>query len=130
MTLELALELALGTRPITGGGVALSSLVLHSPRGLLDHDCDDVTSMPSRVPAERGFDRLRRRFCQRAGGGFRGDDFWDNEGRHAHDASPDPVRIRFTDWPLALKSILGFWLFYALTVVARALLGSDPWTAA
>ena len=35
---------------------------------------------------------------------------------------------RFADWPLALKSILGFWLFYALTVVARALLGSDPWT--
>jgi type II secretory pathway pseudopilin PulG len=39
-----------------------------------------------------------------------------------------PVRIRFSDWPLALKSILGFWLFYALTVVARAFLGSDPWT--
>ena len=25
-----------------------------------------------------------------------------------------------------MKSILGFWLFYALTVVARAFLGSDP----
>src|SRR5687767_12360913 len=36
---------------------------------------------------------------------------------------------RFADWPLALKSILGFWLFYALTVVARAFLGSDPITA-
>jgi two-component system, LytTR family, sensor kinase len=35
---------------------------------------------------------------------------------------------RFSDWPLALKSILGFWLFYALTVVARALLGADAWT--
>ncbi|HEU5286178.1 MAG TPA: histidine kinase, partial [Sphingomicrobium sp.] len=35
---------------------------------------------------------------------------------------------RFSDWPLALKSILGFWLFYALTVVARALLGADPAT--
>jgi two-component system LytT family sensor kinase len=35
---------------------------------------------------------------------------------------------RFGDWPLALKSILGFWLFYALTVVARAFLGSDPGT--
>src|SRR5215212_8224357 len=35
---------------------------------------------------------------------------------------------RFSDWPLALKSILGFWLFYALTVVARAFLGSDPLT--
>ena len=36
---------------------------------------------------------------------------------------------RFADWPLALKSILGFWLFYALTVVARAYLGADPLTA-
>ena len=35
---------------------------------------------------------------------------------------------RFADWPLALKSILGFWLFYALTIVARAFLGSDPLT--
>src|SRR5687768_3427462 len=35
---------------------------------------------------------------------------------------------RFADWPLAVKSILGFWLFYALTVVARALLSDDPWT--
>ncbi|WP_309661113.1 histidine kinase [Sphingomonas sp.] len=34
----------------------------------------------------------------------------------------------FGDWRLALKSILGFWLFYALTVVSRAFLGSDPWT--
>ncbi|MEO6579949.1 MAG: histidine kinase [Sphingomicrobium sp.] len=33
---------------------------------------------------------------------------------------------RFADWRLALKSILGFWLVYGLTVVARALLGSDP----
>jgi two-component sensor histidine kinase len=36
---------------------------------------------------------------------------------------------RFADWRLALKSILGFWLVYAATVVARALLGEDPWTA-
>ncbi|MEO6432708.1 MAG: histidine kinase [Sphingomicrobium sp.] len=35
---------------------------------------------------------------------------------------------RFGDWRTALKSIVGFWLFYAATVVARALLGSDPWT--
>ena len=35
---------------------------------------------------------------------------------------------RFADWPLAVKSILGFWLFYAVTVVARALLGRDPVT--
>src|SRR5947208_10482721 len=43
--------------------------------------------------------------------------------------SPPPtVRTRFGDWPLALKSILGFWFFYALTVVVRAFLGTDPWT--
>jgi hypothetical protein len=42
---------------------------------------------------------------------------------------PHPaVRTRFSDWPLAVKSILGFWFFYALTVVVRAFLGSDPWT--
>ena len=42
---------------------------------------------------------------------------------------PHPaVRSRFSDWPLAVKSILGFWFFYALTVVVRAFLGSDPWT--
>lgn len=37
-------------------------------------------------------------------------------------------RGRFADWPLAVKSILGFWLFYALTIVARAFLGADPLT--
>jgi two-component system LytT family sensor kinase len=44
--------------------------------------------------------------------------------------TPAPVvaERRLSDWPLALKSILGFWFFYALTVVARAFLGSDPWT--
>jgi two-component system LytT family sensor kinase len=42
--------------------------------------------------------------------------------------SPVTARTRFSDWPFALKSIVGFWLFYALTVVARAFLGSDPWT--
>jgi two-component system LytT family sensor kinase len=42
---------------------------------------------------------------------------------------PHPAtRTRFGDWPFALKSILGFWLFYAATVVLRAFLGSDPWT--
>ena len=40
-----------------------------------------------------------------------------------------PLREKaFHDWPLAVKSILGFWLFYALTVAARAFLGADPWT--
>jgi two-component system, LytTR family, sensor kinase len=43
--------------------------------------------------------------------------------------APAPVvRTRFSDWPLAVKSILGFWLFYLLTVVARAFLGHDPIT--
>ncbi|MFL6721057.1 MAG: sensor histidine kinase [Sphingomonas sp.] len=42
---------------------------------------------------------------------------------------PHPTaRTRFGDWPFALNSILGFWFFYALTVVIRAFLGSDPWT--
>lgn len=35
---------------------------------------------------------------------------------------------RFADWPLAAKSILGFWAVYTLTVVARAMLGTDPGT--
>ena len=43
--------------------------------------------------------------------------------------TPAPVvRSRFDDWPLAIKSILGFWFFYFLTVVARALLGRDAVT--
>ena len=42
--------------------------------------------------------------------------------------APPAVRTRFGDWPLAFRSILGFWFFYALTVLARAFLGSDPWT--
>lgn len=42
---------------------------------------------------------------------------------------PHPTaRTRFHDWPLAVKSILAFWLFYALTVAARAFLGRDPAT--
>jgi signal transduction histidine kinase len=39
-----------------------------------------------------------------------------------------PATTRFADWPLALKSILGFWLLYAVTVVLRAFLTADPWT--
>ena len=35
---------------------------------------------------------------------------------------------RFADWPLALKSILAFWLFWYLTVFARAFLSADPGT--
>jgi len=43
--------------------------------------------------------------------------------------TPAPVvRSRFEDWPLAAKSILGFWFFYLLTVVARAFLSGDPLT--
>src|SRR3569833_4246101 len=41
---------------------------------------------------------------------------------------PPAVRTRFSDWPRAVKSILGIWFFYALTVVLRAFLGTDPWT--
>ena len=41
---------------------------------------------------------------------------------------PPTARTRFADWPLATKSILGFWFFYFLTVVARASLGRDPAT--
>ncbi|HEV2595746.1 MAG TPA: histidine kinase [Sphingomicrobium sp.] len=41
---------------------------------------------------------------------------------------PPTAKTRFRDWPFAVKSILGFWLFYALTVVIRAFLGTDPWT--
>jgi two-component system LytT family sensor kinase len=42
---------------------------------------------------------------------------------------PQPTaRTRFADWPFAFKSIIGFWCFYALTVVVRAFLGTDPWT--
>ena len=42
---------------------------------------------------------------------------------------PPQVESRFADWRFATKTVLGFWLFYALTVVARAFLGSDPWNA-
>ena len=45
------------------------------------------------------------------------------------DSPPLHPAGRFTDWRLALKSIVGFWLVYALTLVARAFLGSDPVTA-
>ncbi|MBA3526861.1 MAG: histidine kinase [Sphingomonas sp.] len=38
------------------------------------------------------------------------------------------VTARFADWPLAAKSIGGFWAVYTLTVVARAMLGDDPGT--
>ncbi|MDQ3143513.1 MAG: histidine kinase [Pseudomonadota bacterium] len=32
-------------------------------------------------------------------------------------------RAKFADWPLALRSIAGFWLFYLVTVLLRAMLG-------
>ena len=42
---------------------------------------------------------------------------------------PHPtVERRLSDWPLAVKSILGLWFFYYLTVVARAYLTDDPYT--
>ena len=63
---------------------------------------------------------VRRRFSQGA--------FWDKTLTMLMMPQPK-ARTRFSDWPLALKSILGFWVFYGLTVVVRAFLGSDPWTA-
>ena len=44
-------------------------------------------------------------------------------------SAPSTDVRRFADWRLALKSILGFWLVYTATVIARALLSSDPLTA-
>ena len=41
---------------------------------------------------------------------------------------PQKAKTRFSDWKFATKSILGFWAFYALTVVVRAFLGADPLT--
>jgi two-component system, LytTR family, sensor kinase len=38
-------------------------------------------------------------------------------------------RSRFADWPLALRSIGGFWLFYLATVLLRALLGPEAASA-
>jgi two-component system LytT family sensor kinase len=43
--------------------------------------------------------------------------------------APPVARTRFADWPLAVKSILGFWFFYALTVVLRALLAPNAFNA-
>jgi two-component system LytT family sensor kinase len=42
---------------------------------------------------------------------------------------PLRVRTRFADWPFALKSIVGFWCFYALTVALRALLAPNALNA-
>lgn len=42
---------------------------------------------------------------------------------------PPTVRTRFQDWPLAIKSILGFWSFYAMTVVLRGLLAPNALNA-
>ena len=39
------------------------------------------------------------------------------------------IRSRFADWPLALRSIAGFWLFYLGTVLIRALLGPEAASA-
>src|SRR5438128_1311932 len=46
--------------------------------------------------------------------------------------NPPPAllaRSRFADWPLAVKSIIGFWSFYALTIVLRAFLAPNPFYA-
>ncbi len=39
------------------------------------------------------------------------------------------ISTRFADWPLALRSIAGFWLFYLGTVLIRALLGPEAASA-
>ena len=46
----------------------------------------------------------------------------------SRDSGPVPATSRFADWRVALASILGFWMVYAVTVIARALLGGDPLT--
>jgi signal transduction histidine kinase len=61
----------------------------------------------------------RRRFARR--------EFWDMTVQMLMMPQPS-ARTRFADWPFAFKSIVGFWCFYALTVVVRAFLGTDPWT--
>jgi signal transduction histidine kinase len=61
----------------------------------------------------------RRRFARR--------EFWDMTVPMLMMPQPS-ARTRFADWPFAFKSIVGFWCFYALTVVVRAFLGTDPWT--
>src|SRR5206468_12331574 len=60
-----------------------------------------------------------RRFARR--------EFWDMT-EPMRVMPPPAVRSRFGDWLCAIKSIIGFWCFYALTVVVRAFLGTDPWT--
>ena len=53
----------------------------------------------------------------------------DGSPARAARSSPAPAGpVPFADWRLALKSILGFWLVYAVTVVARAFLGGDAAT--
>jgi signal transduction histidine kinase len=44
-------------------------------------------------------------------------------------AAPLNWRARFADWPLALRSIGAFWLFYFATVVLRAMLGPEAASA-
>jgi hypothetical protein len=44
------------------------------------------------------------------------------------DARANQAPGRFADWRLAAKIIVGFWIGYTLTVVARAFLGEDPGT--
>jgi two-component system LytT family sensor kinase len=85
-----------------------------------DRVCADV---PQQRTFRRAADQLlptgKRRFANR--------EFWDMTVPML--MMPPPMgRTRFGDWPFAVKSILGFWLFYALTVVIRAFLTADPWT--
>ena len=80
------------------------------------------------------FDGGARRFCQTRQRAIAFDAPWpdkldeqtfrnvDVHADRARDVGASPIGR----WPL--KSILGFWLFYALTVVARAFLSDDPGT--
>ncbi len=113
---------------MTGGGGA-GFLVLHSQHGppspnIAARKRADGTGVPQSAVVSTGSGGAsangQAAVCRR--------EILGHDGTNAHDASSAPSRTRFADWPLALKSILGFWLFYALTVVARAFLGSDPWT--
>jgi len=75
-------------------------------------------------PFRRTFDRRRARFCQATEGQL-------NRGGRSFICEPMASAVfdnvpRFADWRLAMRSILGFWAVYGLTVLFRAMLGGDP----
>lgn len=77
------------------------------------------------------FDRTRLRFCQRTKGNCSQELAKLTSMTMNAPMTRTKERFapgRFSDWPLALKSILGFWFFYALTVAVRAFMGADALT--